>query len=279
MKKSILLVAAIALGTVASAQELNVGVNVGYGFGLPGNTLGQSTDADYVTGPQTITNFDGSIGSGFNAGLNLGYMFNENVGVDLGLDYLMGANVLMSETRTVIPTQTVTTSQYAQTSQFRISPSVVISSGGDGLQVYGRAGLVLPVFGNTIATAENDQAGAELDYAEERKGAFALGYQGALGVSFPMGDKISLYGELNGVNLRIKSKSSKVTRNNSGSTDNLPFMTESQINTNFVSELNSSSNSYETNSAGYNTNAADEQLTSTTDFSALFIKVGVKFRF
>lgn len=278
MKKSILLVAAITLGTLASAQELNVGVNVGYGLGLPGNTLGQSTDVS-LTGDETSVNLNGSVGAGFNAGLSLGYMFNENVGIDLGLDYLMGANVLMNENRTVIPSQTVTTSQYGKTSQFRVSPSVVISSGGDGLKVYGRAGFVIPVVGKTVATIESDFAGGETEQVLENKGAFALGYQGALGVSFPVGEKLSLFGELNGVNLRIKSKSSTVTTNMAGGTDLIPFMTESQINTNYVSELNNSSNNTGTNASGYDINSADEQLNSTTDFSALFIKVGVKISF
>lgn len=273
MKKSILFAAAVALGTTASAQ-LNFGANVGYGFGLPGSSLGTSTTTQ-LNGDFTTEAINGSIGSGINAGLNVGYMFNEHFGADLGLDYLIGSNVTVNETSTETALQTIKTEATAKTSQFRISPSLIVTTGGDGLQIYGRAGLVLPVYGSTESQFTSDVLGAQVDQRTTTTGAFALGYQGAIGVAYPLGDKLSLFGELNGINLRIKNKSSEVTTNSVAGVDGIPFMNTSQINTNFVDEISTSSNTM--SNPNFDSGKATDALSTTADFSALFIKVGVKF--
>ena len=83
-----------------TAQGLYFGLGGGYGFAAAKQTLGQDTkvtntggtfSAEYMSHPI-------SLGKGINAGLFAGYMFNPNIGLELGVSYLAGSeNVFVDE--------------------------------------------------------------------------------------------------------------------------------------------------------------------------------------
>lgn len=272
MKKG-LLVGALLLSTgMVSAQNLYVGVHGGYGFGVPSEQLG-TTEVITATG-QTSTNNFGSFGGGLDVGLNVGYMFTEHLGAELGFSYFSGSTV--TSDKVTVPTGELTVD--LKSTQMRLAPSLVLSTGGD-FAVYGKAGLVLPVGGSTIVNyrdATNPLSTVETDF--EAKGALSLGFQGAIGVSYNVSDNLSIFGELAGVNLRIKSASNTITRNIVGGTDILSLMDTYDKETTFVDELSASSNNSNYNAA-FSTESPKEALATTANFNALFINVGVKFNF
>ncbi len=92
MKKILLSVAVLSMGTLAMAQGFYTSFNVGYGFGIPGDAIGTEEVVDASLN-STETNVYGTFGSGINIGLNPGYMFNEHVGAELGFNYLLGSKV------------------------------------------------------------------------------------------------------------------------------------------------------------------------------------------
>lgn len=283
MKKLILSVAMLSLGTGAMAQGMYASFNLGYGLGMPGEVVGTMERVD-ASGNTTTTNKYGTNGAGFNIGLTPGYMFNENFGFELGLNYLLGSKVQVLDSEdNSNPLDIVKESTISKSNQFRISPTFVVTSGNDGLNVYAKAGLILPVAGSTTINQNRDDV-TPIGTTETRtelssKGAFSVGFQGALGVSYGISDKLSLFGELKSVSLRIKSKSAKVNSSTTAGVNNLAGVPAYGTDINFVDELSASSNNLTYNPTGTNLNAAKDDLATRSNFNALFINLGVKFNF
>lgn len=272
MKKGLFFAAALFVTGTVSAQGLYVGVNAGYGFSGPGDMLG--TSAVETTGSTTETPIYGTLGGGINAGLNLGYMFNEHIGADLGVNYFMGS---MTRTSDYSAPDGSSMTRDSKSSQMRLAPSLVLSTGGD-FSAYTRFGLVLPVGGSTITEVRDNTSGTAVEIDVESKGAPSLGFNGAFGVDFAFSDKLSFFGELSAVNLRIKSSSSSITKYTVGGQDVMGTMTTYEKETVFVDELNNASNNFNYNSNA-STGSAREELASKTNFNGVFIGVGLKYRF
>src|SRR5829696_7523138 len=91
MKTKIIVLFCIIIihSTNVIAQFSYAGINIGYGAGWPAYALGTSTTI--TPSGTTYTLEKGSYGQGLNFGITGGYMFNKNVGVELGVSYLVGS--------------------------------------------------------------------------------------------------------------------------------------------------------------------------------------------
>src|SRR3954466_9889999 len=91
MKTKIILLFSIVIGYSAStfAQYGYAGINIGYGMGIPTNYMGTSTESNIAGTTYTLEK--GTYGQGLNFGISGGFMFNENIGAELGVSYLMGS--------------------------------------------------------------------------------------------------------------------------------------------------------------------------------------------
>lgn len=273
MKKLILPVLAVfSLGT-ASAQ-LNLGVSVGYGLGSPGHVLGTNTTS---TGSSySEKNIYGTLGSGLQANLTPGYMFGEHFGIELGLNGFFGSKTTVGEA-------TLSSGNYKHTqasSQFRISPAIVVKSGGEKLSVYARGGLVLPLLGSVKSEINDATNPAAVTVMElKTSGKVSLGYTGAVGLNVHFGQKMSFFAELGANSLRVKSKETELTKYTVNGTDQLSNVPTYGKKTTYVDELTNSSNNASVNPSGTNTNNAKEDLRQVANFSNFFIQVGIKFSF
>lgn len=274
MKKGLLLGVLLLGAGAVSAQNLYAGLQVGYGIGNPTDVVGSTTVAT-ATGDQTETNIYGSYGGGTNFGLSLGYNFSEYLGAELGFNYFLGSSV--TSTDVTVPTGTVTVT--GKSTQMRISPLLVVSTGGD-VALYGKGGFVLPVGGSTMIEVRNSTNPLAVEEQDmEAKGALSLGFQGALGVKFDFASNLSLFGEVSAVNLRIKSASRSLTRYTVNDTDVLGTLDTYNKETTYVDELNSSSNNTSYNLTGVDMTRAKEDLAAKTNFSAIFFNVGIRYNF
>lgn len=274
MKKGFLLGALLLGAGAVSAQGLYVGVQGGYGFGTPSDMIGETLVVT-ATGDQTSTAIYDSYGGGTNVGLNVGYMFSEHLGAELGFSYFLGSTVTSRDV--TVPTGSA--SLMGSSNQMRLAPSLVLTTGGD-FAVYGKGGLVLPVGGSTISEGrDGTNPLAVVEQEVESKGAMSIGFQGAIGASYKLSDKLSIFGELSAINLRIKSGTQSVTKYTVNGTDFLAALDTYDKETTFVDELNSSSNNSSYNSTGTVVTNAKEDLATTTNFNGFFINVGVKYSF
>jgi len=281
MKRNLLLLVAIFIAGSMSAQ-LYVGARVGYGFGAQKYAVG------YTQTDDSRENIWGSMGQGLPMGLKLGYYFNDNLGIELGVNYWIGAEQTAADISAKsydiglgLPVTEFTNITTAKSSQLRILPQLVYKS---DMGIYGRFGMVIPVSGKTIVSSTTEfklpVSGTPMKIEKETqyKGTFAIGFAGAFGYAYELSDNMHLFGEMEYISLTIKGKTSEITKSSTDGKDQLPSMDTYDKQTNYVDELNSSSNNGAYNNNPDMTKAQDELRTSTV-YSSLRFNVGITMAF
>ena len=263
MKKNLFLILAIAFATTMSAQ-FYAGLGLGYGFGASKRANGVEYSG---TNNSVETNIYGSYGQGLNIAPKLGFMFNENIGFELGASYLIGAK------------QTITKSQdrleEASSSGLRLSPQLVLKLENG---FYSRFGMIIPVMGQTIITDVDNKydptfTGSYMkkETTMETKGSFSMGFIGAIGYNYALSDNMNLFGELEYIGLSIKSGTAEFTQYDVDGKDQLVNMDTAQKEYEFVDEVD--------NSTTYNKDNPTKVLKQKAPFSSFGINIGVTFSF
>ena len=269
MKKNLLMIIAMFIATGLSAQ-FYAGVKLGYGFGAQKTAFG-TTQTD-----NSQENIWGSVGQGFTPGLKVGFFFNDNIGIEMQMNYFMGATITAADVNMTGYTNSTT----AQSSQFRLIPALVYKT---DLGLYGRFGMVLPVTGKTIVeqTEVTDMGGGVTvtqEVIQELKGAFSMGFAGAIGYEFEISDALMFFGEFEYIGLNIKGNTATVTQYNVNGADQLAAMTTYQKETTYVDMLDATSNN-----GAYNATpdmaVARDAMRSSSGYSSFRINVGVSMYF
>ena len=279
MKKIVMTMGAFFALSIATAQGGYVSLSAGYAGG--GNTvIGRDyveitegkfdENFNWISGTDKRTNIIGSNGAGIPISLAGGYMISENFGVELGFTYLMGSELTLGTSTKVSGYKNTTTSKG---SQIRILPQLVISTGSAmPVEIYAKTGLLVPVSGSTTINSETlDAAGFKSSVEYSTKGAFSLGYTGTLGVAYGITDQLSVFGEMQGVNLGIKGASVTMTKNTYKDEDKLSDLKVNQKETVFVDELTSEMNTKDSEPSS--------SLATISNYSSIGFNFGVKFNF
>lgn len=248
--KKIALTVAMGLATTiyVSAQGFNVGVNVGYGLGAGNSRIDVNRTAT------TFENVKGSFGQGLNFGLNLNYMFSENVGADLGFGMLMGKEFESTDNSTSGETDTY---KY-KGSMIRIMPGIKVSAGEDkAMSPYGRFGLVVGVAGKIKINENFNGNGVSATSDYEYSGGSSFGWYGAFGIGFELSDKIKLNTEL----ITINQTYGPEKLENTSRTGGLPLDPPVTLDDNFVSS------------------SANTSLKDYAPFGSIGLNVGIQIGF
>src|SRR5690606_25570799 len=113
------------------AQKIYVGVNVGYGAAMGGESLENLdfTKEHYGGGDNgTITTYEEvkvSLGKGLNAGVSVGYQLTPYVAAELGVSYLMGGKSKSSYSNSLSDSDASDAS--LSSNMIRFIPAVVFS--------------------------------------------------------------------------------------------------------------------------------------------------------
>ena len=232
MKKLILVVAtsvALFLSQDISAQTEKgayVSINAGYGFGAGNNSnevaarfdMINYTENTALTSTTELANV--SLGKGLNFGAAFGYMFNQYVGGELGVSYLMGGKSESKET--YLNGDYVNSSVTAK--MLQLKPTLVISGGFSKINPYAKFGIVVGV-GTSVNIEREERDGTDL-YMSNREfsGSTSIGFQGGAGLLYSLNDKISLFGELNLVNLNFSPEKASYTEFTENGVNVLPLI-------------------------------------------------------
>jgi opacity protein-like surface antigen len=229
--------------------QVYVAPRIGYSLGLANQVLGFEVD-----GTRQIQH-TGTLGQGFNGGIALGVMVTDNIGIELGAAYFLGA-----ERQLVTQSGPEATNAFAQTQQLRITPALLLTTGSEGPAPYLRLGALLPVTGKTSLRQESGNTVSEAEFV----GRFSVGLDAALGVSIPLSDQLSVFAELNFISLNILRRSSEVVRYEVGGQDFLDQLPDTQRNVEYVDEVDLA------------TPVPGEQLTTSSPYSSSGLNLGVK---
>ncbi|TYB80301.1 porin family protein [Bizionia saleffrena] len=215
MKQKIVLLAVLFMSTMSYAQ-FEISASTGYAMGSAGMKLGET-----VTASERENSY-GSYGEGANVQIRGTYFFNDSFGADIALGYLHGTDQTISEVN--VPGQQV--DAVARARAFGASASIVYKFTNN---LYGRFGALIKVGGKTEAVvnqrstfspAEANAQGlpegsySETDYVEDFHGQFPLGFVGALGYKFDLGNNFGLFVEAEYYGISLKRKDSEITEFN-----------------------------------------------------------------
>ena len=210
MKKKLLSVAAVVLGTVAMHGQAYVSLSGGYGFQSNQKVVGKD-----ATNIAAVSDLKGSYGEGYQAQLRGGYFFTKRLGAELALGYLHGGDIATNKNQILDMT--------AHGRAFGASLSAVFNITDN---LYVRAGAVTKIGGKTESTTKlnanlplrvfnplaspTDVVNMKADFQTNFHGKIPFGFIGGIGYRFNVTDKISLFVEGEYLNINVPRKTSKL---------------------------------------------------------------------
>jgi opacity protein-like surface antigen len=261
MKKTFL-TAIIIAALSANAQE---GIKVGFraGYGLPAATI--NTGSNQNNNTETVVN--SSLNQGLNLGLNLGYNLSKYIGLDLGINYLMGGAIKNSSSYTSGGFTSYRTSETKANFLF-IQPSLTLSPGFDKLNPYVSFGPSIG-FGSLKETAYQTSGTNTSNTEIEASGGIPIGFRSALGACYKLSNKLFLNFELFNVNMSYAPTKAEITKATSNGQDVLGSMSVSQKKVEFVESFDRSASS--------SANEPSKRLKQYYPLSSFGVNLGISF--
>lgn len=280
LKSLLALVAMGMFALTASAQGPYINLNLGYGFGMGSSNVNNYTYVQKTPGHTSISeNKDLSFGKGLNFGGAIGYMFNKNIGLELGLSYLMGGTTEIISNQTYNFSTNNSTNSLSST-MFRINPTFVLTAGFDKINPYAKFGMILgmgTITGKNESTQTTTILGNTTTDVEVEttkfNGGLAIGFNAGIGAMLSLSESISLFGEINMANLSYAPTKSEVIEYSKNGANKLSEWTTRDKKTEYVDTYNYDSEA-STSDASPRT-----ALKSKVPFGSFGVNVGVKFSF
>jgi opacity protein-like surface antigen len=274
--KKILFGTIVTMFTLSSLQSTAqikkgayVGVNVGYNAAAGAVSVEnfQNTTQTGTTTSET-ENIKLSLGKGVNAGINVGYMFNENIGLDLGVQYLIGGKTTATDKSLNGDVSTLNMSS----KMLQVKPSLVIATTMKNITPYAKLGLVLG--SGKVTSKYEDKSGSftSIQTTELKKG-LAIGFNAAIGVNFPVSKNLTFSAEINSVNMQYSPKKGTVTEYTVNGADKLSTLSIRDKETEFVKK---ETRNFATPTV---TTSPRQQAAIALPFGSIGINVGVKYSF
>lgn len=246
---------------------------LGYGFTSSGDMYGlfgipYDGTATYKNKGASLSSFTynkASFGRGINISIAGGYMFSKHVGFEVGLikrisspTYTFNA-IGWSLGSSGTGNSKITT--VAKSSLFLI-PALLMETGTDPVNLYSRIGIVMPL--NTKLKTEEadsyDSLGIVTDYTTEVTSYFSLGYTAAIGFSYKIDNRFSIWAELSQFSLTVYAQNEEL-KSYTQNGQNIPL---SQFYNTTV-HFSSSNNGY-----------SNDKATHAIPFSNTGINIGLK---
>lgn len=258
-----------------SASGFYLRFAAGYAFGQSGTTQIEGTGiegSEFLQGSsERVTQKKVSFGQGPSLRLAGGYHLSKHVAVELGL-------------HAVIP-QTYTYGLYDDYSDAEVSskavgpyyaiPAIVLSTGSQW-RVYGRAGLGLPLTQTikqefSIVDYYPGTRDTRLEASQDLELSFMPAFEGSLGLSHPVNDRLSIQAEFSVISRTAYAKSAELTTYSIDGQELLPLLNTSSKETEYSTEVvfDNKPSSLEPR----------QELTFPVGFSSVGFNLGVTYSF
>lgn len=285
----------------SSEGGLYVSFGLGYGLGLGSQNMTGFNDSTYTETEGSLVNpipfmkvtydqINLSLGKGLCINGSVGYMINGNFGVELGLSYLLGGKTTSTQTNEKTTTTQISKGEgitSIQASMVRISPSIIIASGMEGINPYAKFGMTLG-FGsfnieNTNTSTNTIMLPGIMDTTiinktfnnREFSGGLAIGINATLGCSFTMSDNISIFGEFNMINMSYSPSMSEIKEYSINDVDKMSLLTTvAQKQTNYYESLE-----YSSTSTPHTSDEPSQALKQSISFGSIGLNIGMKITF
>lgn len=187
MKHLLLGVVFTSMLVPSNAQaQLYVKGGVGYAASLGGIQIDR--DRTETAAGDDFKYHYGSFGSGFELGGTVGYALTPNVAGEMGIWFNLGSKYEAKDTR-LNPANNRSTTYKG--SLVGLSPAMVVSGELARVKAYARFGVIVG-----IAKYEEVDTRPNATTTDKYSGGILFGFQGGFGLVVPLGNKLSMFGEL-----------------------------------------------------------------------------------
>ena len=210
--------------TAVMAQGAYFTLGAGYNLPTSTQTLDALSFSDEIMTENTTTYKQNyvSLGKGLSVGGAFGYKFNENIGAELGISYLMGSTWESKMAYSDFATSMTRTNEISS-KMTRINPQFVISMEANKLTPYAKVGLLLGM-GSMSLNSKVEYLDGVVEQTTIFNGGVATGFTTTIGASYAINDKISLFGDLNMVNMSYSPTKGIMTKYAENGVDLLSLM-------------------------------------------------------
>jgi opacity protein-like surface antigen len=261
------------LSNTLTAQQNEGGFYVslatGYAFGSSTGEsipIQNSTETSEDVSKNEVVSY--SLGKGINFGGTIGYMFDKNIGAEVGINYLKGAKTVGLDTR--LNGERVENSIAA--TMLQINPKLVLALDYEKINPYAKFGLIVGISPSVETTEDKTEITDELPVknlsVREFYGGQAFGFNAALGLMINLNANFGLFGELNLNNLSYSPSDSTLRKSTIDGIDNLPNLTENEKNFKYLKEYTSST-----------TDETNILPKFTLPFGSIALNIGAKYSF
>lgn len=271
--KTIIALAITLLSINAFAQSFYVKLNGGYNWGIASNVI--ASNSNQVGTVNSYEKVNLSFGKGINIGGAFGYMFNKNIGAELGINYLIGGTTETSSKSSSFNSSSNNTYNYSST-LLNFIPSIIITPGFEKINPYAKIGMSLGIATMSNKNENSSTSGSTTNTTNQTSiasGGLAIGLVSALGATYEINKNISVFGELNISTLSYSPTKSEITEYKQNGVDNLSTLKTRDKVTEY-------SDSYSTDSSSpTDVNNPRKSMSINIPFSSLGVNIGVKYSF
>lgn len=232
--KRIFLLAGLLVGSYTASAQVYVSATGGYAWGVPSTKIGEES----INGKESVR--FGTFGEGVNSQLRVGYFFNKTWGVDVSVGYLHGKDQVVKREvseKNIAGTPLKATIDGEVIGRGRAFGAALSVTYNFTDNFYGRFGLLTKIGGKTEAIAHSytttqqdipapivtilktvvpalanvpngasiaSGATIETSYTEDFKGKIPFGTIAALGYNYHIDDHLSIFAELEYMNIAVK---------------------------------------------------------------------------
>ncbi|MHC1707303.1 MAG: outer membrane beta-barrel protein [Bacteroidales bacterium] len=249
------------------SQSFYVKAEAGYGFKTSSQNSLYFPLYDYTIDSlsSSTEHISASLGKGMNLGGAFGYMFTDNLGVELGLSYLYGSK---SKAKHQYIDATVDFALYSR--MFRINPTLIVSLKENKINLYSKFGVIMALGAIYYEKSTAKHNGDNESIKIKLSGDAAFGFNAGLGVMYPLNNSVSLFGEVNLISLSYAPSRGEVTEATINGVDQLPLLSTRDKEFEFVDEFVSNS---------YNPDPDDKpkpELKHLFPFGSIGLNAGIK---
>jgi hypothetical protein len=254
------------------AQGAYLNINSGYATSMSSQNLSGFENYTFDSYSMKSEQINFSFGKGLNFGADFGYMFNKNLGAEIGVSYLIGGNTISTRTQ-----PNYTSEMTISSKMLRINPSLVITSGFEKINPYAKFGLILG--SGYVISSSNQEAslfsGQQSNYQSFKlSGGIAIGLTSGIGALYKINDKLSFFGELNMINLSYAPTKGIKTDFRIDGVDKLPSLPTRQKETEYLDSFTvTSSNSNPQDSE------PSKELKQKLPFGSFGLNLGLRVNF
>jgi hypothetical protein len=217
---------------IVQTNPLFLQADLGFAFGTHSEIFYRNTT---VTGNETSSTTTEAIkarlGTGLPFEIAAGYMFNDNLGVQLGIDYFQGLN-----TKIINSVDGIEVKEFVSAVHLSIVPSVKAQFKAGDMTPYVVLGIDVGVV-NDFKTREED---ATLKRNTRDYGGISLGVKSALGVEYPLSKVLSVFAQIEATQFSFSPMHGKVTKYEVNGQDEMGNLTTKESKWDYVKSVNSS---------------------------------------